>query len=1547
MARGESAESWLMRASILVSPPGGRYEVVLPSFQPDGRFLFLLAMPMFWRQHGQHAVLLCDARTPLRAYLQLAGPHDMLGDILPLHGQGVNEVVSVFRGVQGAPTAAVDFQHPEVASTFLFQPAAWAPPTFRLAETFLSDHACRWDLDESPPTFHSDPLCYLLLGQGDEQIILCLQPGPIAPQVAALVHIPCSRLVLTLQRGLFADPCIHGQPVHRAVCFRDSMCLPHPPSFALFIDAREFGATLCARVFPRLLLTVGELLYAADAHVPDGEAVVVRGGTPDPGLPHAFRFVEGDTVRLTLSDVRERSPARPPATPIDGSPTSDTETSGRYRSRSGDRADPSTRASSSSHICARLNDNRGVACDHMWTPGPSHLDVPPPHGLDDTSGGSPPCTAVVTAKPAIILARSRTIPTPCRATIHTPALDPAIGLVSVPAPRTTGTPPLAGPLGILSARSGIGYTLLEASPQRHRSEYLHRVMTFLEGGPHSTDACTPFGTVPPQCGAIEGRSPAPAPATPAVLALADHLPCREYDLTRLQVPIGKTLGDLLDFLRPWPDAVWQNVLPAACSLHPQTLRGLAQCERPELTVSQADSVCLYTDGSFDGVRSGWSVVCVLFSNGTMCSVRWLQGAVVTDDQHPAWLGARGHGAQEAELTAVCVALLWILSVQGSKYCALCSDSLVTVHRAYGDWNFPQSHCLAASCRELAQACETFGCLPWRHVSHVRAHAGDCWNEFADTLAGLIVKLGPCDASLAPLPPVGSWIRAEALGHLWLLLAALFQPQLWPTFQDSFISTSSSFEAQALPPSRFFGHVPDGHRHVQGRWTQLNVVSINVQTLECEGLHANEGRACFLREQMEGINAHIVLVQEARTPKTASVLSESYIRLCSGRTATGQLGVEAWFRRAFADASPCFRAEELTVVMFDPRVIMVRVRAARFHGLIASIHAPTSADPQRTAWWDKLARDLDRLAARSPLVLAGDWNVKFMMPRHSRVGDLVWPAKEAVPPGVFVILDRHDLWVPSTFLGTHEGPSDTWFSPGFAKPSRLDYVAVPTSWAALPGASRTLPDLDLGHSSVDHVAVFLQAWVPPRAVPTDHVRRQVAFDTAAMATPAGRAKLREVCERAPLLPWSWDASAHYSVLQEHLCSELARAFPPRPRKRSKSFLSDSTWLLKDYRSWLRKRVHHPKLLARSLDLAAAFLAWRRGRTLAAATCVLRARLYGESRRTSQYVQSLRDTKSELRQALRRDRSDYLHALASEAASMPTRDVIAKLRPIVNPGGKRKSGFAGLPAACLEDGSLAADADAARDRWIRYFAGNEGGFRASEAVAVQTYRAHQIRAEALDFDILHGKLPSRVELERAMLSTVCGKAAGPDLIPPEVLKYACGPLSRSLYQLFLKFCLRLDEALLMKGGIVHHAWKGKHGPEHCGSHRSLLISSVVGKTFHRVIRGRCIGPMLHAATPLQIGGLPKHPVLLASHCVRLYQSWQGKWHLLGCFLGLEGGFLPSLSRTTLDGVALCRRARSSLPTTGPPPCGLSGLLCNGHGRRRVGGGGSELLATLRHC
>ena len=106
---------------------------------------------------------------------------------------------------------------------------------------FLADPANRWNPEEAPPEFHSDPLHYLLLGPGDEHIVLRLRPGPIPPQIVEIIHIPCSRLMLTMQRGLFTGPCVRGQPVHRAICFRDRMCLLRPPSFALSLTPESLA----------------------------------------------------------------------------------------------------------------------------------------------------------------------------------------------------------------------------------------------------------------------------------------------------------------------------------------------------------------------------------------------------------------------------------------------------------------------------------------------------------------------------------------------------------------------------------------------------------------------------------------------------------------------------------------------------------------------------------------------------------------------------------------------------------------------------------------------------------------------------------------------------------------------------------------------------------------------------------------------------------------------------------------------------------------------------------------------------------------------------------------------------------------------------------------------------------------------------------------------------------------------------------------------------------------------------------------------------------
>ena len=63
-------------------------------------------------------------------------------------------------------------------------------------------------------------------------------------------------------------------------------------------------------------------------------------------------------------------------------------------------------------------------------------------------------------------------------------------------------------------------------------------------------------------------------------------------------------------------------------------------------------------------------------------------------------------------------------------------------------------------------------------------------------------------------------------------------------------------------------------------------------------------------------------------------------------------------------------------------------------------------------------------------------------------------------------------------------------------------------------------------------------------------------------------------------------------------------------------------------------------------------------------------------------------------------------------------------------------------------------------------------------------------------------------------------GPDHVPTELVKYGAGILSRTIYPLFLKMTLRLEEAMQFKGGVLYEAWKGKHSPSECASHWALL-------------------------------------------------------------------------------------------------------------------------------
>lgn len=71
-----------------------------------------------------------------------------------------------------------------------------------------------------------------------------------------------------------------------------------------------------------------------------------------------------------------------------------------------------------------------------------------------------------------------------------------------------------------------------------------------------------------------------------------------------------------------------------------------------------------------------------------------------------------------------------------------------------------------------------------------------------------------------------------------------------------------------------------------------------------------------------------------------------------------------------------------------------------------------------------------------------------------------------------------------------------------------------------------------------------------------------------------------------------------------------------------------------------------------------------------------------------------------------------------------------------------------------------------------------------------------------------------------------------------------------------CLKPAFAAQHKGGRLAIAWKHKGDPAECSSHRSLLVSSHLGKTVHRALRQKHHGLYTSFMQSQQLGGPAKN-------------------------------------------------------------------------------------------
>ena len=191
----------------------------------------------------------------------------------------------------------------------------------------------------------------------------------------------------------------------------------------------------------------------------------------------------------------------------------------------------------------------------------------------------------------------------------------------------------------------------------------------------------------------------------------------------------------------------------------------------------------------------------------------------------------------------------------------------------------------------------------------------------------------------------------------------------------------------------------------------------------------------------------------------------------------------------------------------------------------------------------------------------------------------------------------------------------------------------------------------------------------------------------------------------------------------------------------------------------------------------------------------------------------------------------------------------------------------------------------------------------------YREHWLCSlarfrQVAPFSIDVREVPSLVDLENAYRRVAVGKAIGEDGVPPELCHYKAVDMARLTYTMMLKVLLFGQEAAEHKGGRLAIAWKHRGDVRDCSTHRSLLVSSHVGKTLHRALRQKHNALYTRYMQAQQLGGRPKMPVGIPLHATRAFLRWQAR---LGrptalIFLDLTEAFYRIVRPLALGGIYL---------------------------------------------
>ena len=167
--------------------------------------------------------------------------------------------------------------------------------------------------------------------------------------------------------------------------------------------------------------------------------------------------------------------------------------------------------------------------------------------------------------------------------------------------------------------------------------------------------------------------------------------------------------------------------------------------------------------------------------------------------------------------------------------------------------------------------------------------------------------------------------------------------------------------------------------------------------------------------------------------------------------------------------------------------------------------------------------------------------------------------------------------------------------------------------------------------------------------------------------------------------------------------------------------------------------------------------------------------------------------------------------------------------------------------------------------------------------------------LSFDI--AALPTLSQVEQVVLGLRNGKAPGPDGITSEVLRTCTPVATRQLLPVLLKASLRLQEPAAWRGGNLVVLAKRACARLTCDNYRSVLVSCISAKVYHRCVRTG-LKPYLLASQPAMQFGVRagigiETPALAIRSFVAMMDGLRKPWGVL--FVDLAAAFYTVLRQS----------------------------------------------------